>query len=836
MKNFVKNILIVSTLIIFSLQANSQTMKQRVADRLYDELSFFKAVELYQDLAKKEDANIYLIRRTAECYRFLGDSKKSEEWYAKLIEKGTNSTSSSEETINNSGKEVVTEVEAVSEEVVEDANAEVTSAVTDSLETAIEDQEELEVEVSNTRETVPNEADNKVVAEDYYHYAQMLKMNEKYEKANEMMTIFKSMSENNSIAQAHVSKMDYVSELKSNPDRYSIAIMNQKVNTEHSDFGPNYLTVNGETKLLFASARKNMAMLNKDFQWDGSHFLDVYESKLGGDGESTGVKRYSKKIKSKYHEGPVSFSNNGTKMYLTRSNYLNRKKGLDTAKHNNLKLYLSEKDSNGDWGKLSEFPYNNDNYSLGHATVSEDGKTMYFSSDMPGGKGVTDIWKSTFEEGKWTTPVNVEAVNTEGREMFPYLGKEGILYLSSDGNLGLGGLDLYRATPAGESFSEPMNMGFPLNTNYDDFAMIVNSDETEGYFSSNRKGDETYGDDDIYRFKINEPFTPPLCKVKGCALEENTDNKLAGVKVKLINTDTDQIQAAVTTKEDGCYVFEEIPNGNYRVEGTKKDYTTVYKHEFSTEECEGGVMEPANTILKVRECGLIGRILDKTTGLPIPGASIILSDKNNGEVRSLTTDENGEFTDDLIEYDCPGGLLNFDITISKEGYLPKKVNYTKAITEPGIVVVEESLFGILKIGSEISELCGIEDILYDFDKSYIRPDAAIELDKLVRCMNENPEMIVEIGSHTDCRASKRYNKKLSERRAKAAREYVISKGIAPYRIYGRGYGETRLLNGCACEPTNKSDCTEDEHQLNRRTEFRIVSGGNGVQNNSTNSF
>ncbi len=826
MKNFVKNILIVTTLALFSFQVAGQSMKQRVADRLYDELSFFKAVELYKDLAKKEDANIYVTRRTAECYRFLGDSKNSEIWYEKLIGKGSENGESSK--TDSSNEEIIEEVEEV-EEVVEKAK----EIVVDSLGNEVEEAEEA---VEKAVEMKANAEDNKIKAEDYYHYAQMLKMNEKYEKANEMMAVFKSMSGNNSIATAHVEKDNYVTELKSNPDRYSIAIMNQKVNTKHSDFGPNYLTVNGETKLLFASARKNMAMLNKDFQWDGSHFLDVYESKLGGDGESTGVKRFDRSVKSKYHEGPVAFSNNGSKMYLTRSNYLNRKKGLDTARHNNLKLYLSEKDSNGKWGKLSEFPYNSDNFSLGHATVTEDGETMYFSSDMPGGKGVTDIWKSTLEEGKWTTPVNVEAVNTEGREMFPYLGKGGILYLSSDGHLGLGGLDLYRATSTGDGFSKPMNMGFPLNTNFDDFAMIVNADETEGYFSSNRTGDEAYGDDDIYRFKINEPFTPPLCTVKGCALEENTDNKLAGVRVKLINTDTDEVQAAITTKEDGCYEFKDIPNGNYRVEGTKKDYTTVYKHEFSTEECEGGLMEPANTILKVRECGLIGRILDKATGAPIAGATVILSDKNNGQVRTLTTDENGEFSDDLIEYDCPGGLLNFDMTISKDEYLPKKVNYTKAITEPGIVVVEESLFGILKIGTEISSLCGIEDILYDFDKSYIRPDAAVELDKLVKCMNENPEMIVEIGSHTDCRASKRYNEKLSARRAKAAREYVIKKGIAPYRIYGRGYGETRLLNGCACEPTNKSDCTEDEHQLNRRTEFRIVSGGTGVKNNSTNSF
>ncbi len=776
MKNILTKIILLVVFVVLSFVASAQTMKQRVADRLYDELNFFSAVEMYQDLAEKKDASVYVLRRTAECYRLLGKSEESEEWYAKLIEKGSEAS------------------------------------------------------------TMEGSTSNSVTAEDYYHYAQMLKMNEKYAKANEILSVFNSMAADNSIAKANLMDTTYVEKLKANPTRYSIAIMNQKVNTEHSDFGPSYYTVNGETKLIFASARKNMSMMNKDFQWDGSHFLDVYESKLGGDGESTGVKRFSKKVKSKYHEGPMSFSNNGTKMYLTRTNYLNKKTGVDSANHINLKLYLSEKDSNGEWSDLKEFPFNSDEYSLGHATVTEDGKTLYFSSDMPGGKGVTDIWKSEFDGKSWGVPVNVENVNTEGREMFPYIGKEGILYLASDGFAGLGGLDLYRATPSGDEFSEPMNMGFPLNTNFDDFALIVNKEETEGYFSSNRNGEGSYGNDDIYRLKINEPFTPPLCSVKGCALDEESGEKLEGVTVSLINTSTESVYASVVTKEDGCYQFTDIEEGSYRVEGSKDKYTTTYMHSFSTEECKGGMIEPANTKLKLRDCGLLGRILDRSSNEPIAGVMVVMKDKNTGKEKTFTTNENGEFMDDLEGYDCPGGELDYDITISKDGYLPKSISYNKKITEPGVLVLEESLFGILRIGAEISELCGIEDILYDFDKSYIREDASIELDKLVKCMKENPDMIVEIGSHTDCRASKRYNEKLSARRAKSAREYVISKGIEPYRIYGRGYGETRLLNGCECEPTNKSDCSEEEHQLNRRTEFRIVSGGAGVENNSTNSF
>ncbi|MEN8927360.1 MAG: OmpA family protein [Flavobacteriales bacterium] len=809
MKNISKQVILLFVVGLLGFQAQSQSMKQRVADRLYDELSFFKAVELYEDLAKKSSANAYVKRRTAECYRFVGDSKNSEAWYGKLVGETSEDKENSKEG---------------------------TEGVKKAVEDAVDDAADKIEEVANDQDVSAEE--NAIVAEDYYHYAQMLKMNEKYAKANEMMEKFRTFSGNNSIAKAHSSNTDYVTKLKANPDRYTIAIMGDKVNTEHSDFGPNYKTIDGETKITFASARRNMALMNKDFQWDGSHFLDVYQSKLGEDGESTGVEKFDKNVKSKYHEGPASFSNNGSQMYLTRSNYLNRKKGLDTAKHNNLKLYLSEKDSNGKWGKLSEFPYNSDNYSLGHATVTEDGKTMYFSSDMPGGKGVTDIWKSTFEDGRWTQPTNVENVNTEGREMFPYYNQEGMLYFSSDGHTGLGGLDLYRSTQLGGSFSNPVNMGFPLNTNADDFAMIINTEETEGYFSSNRTGGEAKGDDDIYRFKNHEPFPEPPCLVKGCAMEELTKEKLAGVTVNLIDTKIDRVIATIVTDETGCYEFKDLPEGTYKLKGTKKDFTNTYNHEFSSEDCKNGLIEPANTLFKKRDCGLIGKIVDKVSRQPIKNATIVLLDNKNGEVKTVITDENGEFVDDLANYECPGGIIDFDLTIDKEGYLPKKVNYKKAITEPGIVRMEEDLgnVGIFAVGTDVADLCGIEDILYDFNKSYIRPDAAVELDKLVKCMNENPEMIVEIGSHTDCRASRRYNEKLSDRRAKSARKYVVSKGIAPYRIFGKGYGETRLLNGCACEPTNKSDCSEDEHQLNRRTEFRIVSGGANVKNGSTNSF
>ncbi len=760
-KNITTKLLLVLFASVMSFQTQAQGMKERAAASHYDVLAFAKAGEMYAELAAKDKATDVQVRRAAECYRFIGDSKESEKWYRKLS--------------THSG----------------------------------------------------------VKAEDFYHFAQMLKMNEKYDEANKMMAKYASMKPNNTIAKSHGENADYVAKLKSMPNKYNIALF--EVNTPQSDFGPNYYTVDGQTKVIFASARSaNTAALNKKFQWDGSNFLDAYEARTGADGEKVTVKRFDRGIKSKYHEGPVSFSNNGTVMYLTRSNYLNRKKGLDSARHNNLKLYISKKDSNGNWGDLMNFPYNNDMYSTGHATVTEDGKTMYFTSDRPGGKGEQDIWMSKLNGSSWGTPVNVADINTEGREMFPYIGNDGTLYFSSDGYSGLGGLDVYRATASGDaSFDEPENMMYPLNTNHDDFGLIINQAQTEGYFSSNRDGDDAVGDDDIYRFQMLIPFKPKFYTIKGCA-KTQSEEVIANTTIKLVNTETGETITKLLS-ESGCYEFENVPAGKYKIEGNKSQWKKISDFEFDTDDYDNVNIENADVYLEAPKCSLLGAVVDANNGEPLSEVLVAIKDKRTGITKTYVTDDKGQFTDPLNNIPCPGGLLDYEITLEKKGYFPKTVDFRHAIVKPGVVDLSAFLGGPIPM-RDGGNFCDINPILYDFDKSFIRPDAAVELDKLVACMKANPDIVVEIGSHTDCRATKSYNVALSNRRAKAARAYVIKKGIAANRIFGKGYGEERLLKNCPCEPTNESDCSEELHQLNRRTEFRIVSGGANVKNNSTNSF
>lgn len=769
-----KKTLLTLIITLFCFNSFSQ-LKQKVADRLYDELAFFKAVELYEDLAGSKRATAYQVRRTAECYRLIGDYKSAETWYSKLVEMSD------------------------------------------------------------------------ITAEDHYYYAQMLKSNENYKMANVQMEKFYEKASGNSIAAAHHDNINYADELKVDADRFDIKLL-KKVNTEDSDFGPNYYEENGEKMITFASSRRNMNALNKTSNWDGSHFLDIYQVKLDEKGDATSnVGVFNKDVRSKYHEGPVTFVTYEDKeeMYLTRSNYFEKKKALSKKRHNNLKIFYATRDKGStEWGELKPFHYNNDEYSVGHATLSRDGRIMYFVSDMPKfragnanmNRGETDIWMCERKsDGTWDFPENVKSINTEGKEMFPHVGSTGILYFASDGHVGLGGLDLYRAEPnEDKTFEKPLNMGYPLNTNYDDFAFIVNDDETEGYFSSNRESDQAKGDDDIYKVSILYPFGPKLFTIRGSVIDDKTEEKLAGATVKIVNTETGEIIKEVLADANGDYELIGIPEGEYKIVAEKDQYNLVTAFEFSTDDYKKREIVDANVRLRKGECGLIGTVTDAEKGTPISDVKVTVTNNISGERIEYLTDINGGFKDDLNGIPCPGGLIDYSISFEKDGYFPKEIEFKYRITKEGIINLNEFIEKLdlqAKTGT-VNEFCKIGDILFDFDKHKIRPDAAAELDKLVACMNQYPEMVIEIGSHTDCRGKPDYNRRLSDKRAKSSMKYVISQGISKDRIFGRGYGEDRLIEKCS----RCYSCSEDQHQVNRRTEFRIVSGGDGVENNSSNSF
>jgi outer membrane protein OmpA-like peptidoglycan-associated protein len=221
---------------------------------------------------------------------------------------------------------------------------------------------------------------------------------------------------------------------------------------------------------------------------------------------------------------------------------------------------------------------------------------------------------------------------------------------------------------------------------------------------------------------------------------------------------------------------------------------------------------------------LTGTITDRETKEKLDSVHVRIVDKKSGQEIYNDYTKVGLFQN-LMRDNKFNDEMALDIHISKPNYLGKLVHFKTTVTDSGEIVLNQTIdlaIDKIKVGVDVAKVLKLNPIYYDFDKSDIRPDAAIELDKVVEAMVESPAIVIELGSHTDCRGKSKMNQNLSERRAKSAVDYIVSKGIDKSRIYSKGYGESKLLNKCACEGAKKSSCSEEEHQLNRRTEFIIV--------------
>jgi len=329
-----------------------------------------------------------------------------------------------------------------------------------------------------------------IIPEDYYNYAMVLKINGKFTESNKWMDKFAELKPNDLRAKDYsLNKNEFVNLTKDNGE---FKIVNQHINTGADDFGTCYYK-NG---IVFASSRSSK-MFPRKYKWSGKPFCDLYFSEVI-DGQMKSPNNFSKKLNGKLHDGPASFSNNGTFIAFTRNNY------NDKSKDNIVELQIwfsTYKD--GKWLKPEPFAYNNSEYSVGQPCLTADGNTMYFTSDMPGGYGGADIYRSTKNNiGEWSKPENLGTkINTEGDEMYPFFIEHNqTLLFSSNGRFGLGGLDIFISAFNGIGFDRAYNAGTPLNTQYDDFAAIVNDSMSKGYFSSNRAGGS--GGDDIYSFDL----------------------------------------------------------------------------------------------------------------------------------------------------------------------------------------------------------------------------------------------------------------------------------------------------------------------------------------------
>lgn len=586
----------------------------------------------------------------------------------------------------------------------------------------------------------------------------------------------------------------------SQQEKYDIKLAN--FNSEFSDFS----AIIFEGDIIYVSDKNSKTVKNKKDPASKRNFCNLFS-----DSKNPKIISLLDKINTIYHEGPISVSADGNMVFFTRNSFFQKEKRYTDDRVMPLQIFYI-KFENGKWSNEFDFPVNSTLYSTGHPSLSVDGKYLYFTSDMPGGFGGTDIYRILLGNGVWGLPENLgENVNSSENEMFPYISKDNILYFSSNSMDGFGGLDVWYSILNNNTFSLKANMGSPINSVYDDFALteFYRYDKVfAGYFCSNRpKGS---GLDDIYEWRYTvKPF-----EIQG--IVTNTKGETIPDS-KLFFTLSDSIQIETKTDSNGKYSVPAIRNSLYLIE-TKNEQYFSNNYNLKTEADEN--IEIQNYNIQLEEFPKFKIKPIETDGTPIEGMTVNIRCRNEDVFTGVSSK-------DWIFWEFPrqyhkGDSIHLVVNFTKTGYLNKKVNFDIVIENGGEIVIpkEKETVLITKVeqNMEVSKILELNPIYYDYDKWNIRPDAAIELDKVIKFLNDNPDLTIELSSHTDSRGNDDYNLQLSDKRAKSAAEY-LKKGLKnPKQIYGKGYGETKLVNKCV----NGVDCTDKEHELNRRTEFRIV--------------
>jgi outer membrane protein OmpA-like peptidoglycan-associated protein len=284
-----------------------------------------------------------------------------------------------------------------------------------------------------------------------------------------------------------------------------VVLRSLKGNSTYSDFGLSFL--DGETA-VFASSRVGNTIVKRVWAGNKQPFLELYQAKLDEKGELTDIRLFSNNINTRYHESNAVFTKDGKTVFFSADNLEGNRLVRDAAGMVNIQLYKARINGDGEWVDIEKLPFNDDGFSTGHPALSSDESRLYFISDRPGGLGATDIyWASLNADGTFGDLQHLAApVNTSGRELFPYVGQNDILYYASDASGGNGGLDIYAVQTDPAGFSEsPKHLGSPVNSEADDFALVFNADHSTAYLSSNRKGGQ--GDDDMY---ILQGWEPPV--------------------------------------------------------------------------------------------------------------------------------------------------------------------------------------------------------------------------------------------------------------------------------------------------------------------------------------
>ncbi len=551
------------------------------------------------------------------------------------------------------------------------------------------------------------------------HLAQMLHAEGKYGAAIKAYEEFLTRCPSSEIAKSGLAGSRIAANMKKDPTRY--VVKNAKLfNSRRADFAPMFH--GEENDVLYFTTTNEKVMGTRRSEITGMKKSDIWMSKKDEQGIWQRPEAVEGELNSELDEGIVSFSPDGSTMYLTKAR---REPNANTG----VEIYTSQR-SDAQWSAPVKFEITSDTLSsYGHPAVSPDGTYLYFTSDMPGGSGGKDLWRVNIKERAGSLENLGEFINTPGDEMFPYMRTDSILYFASDGHPGMGGLDIFKATLTPSGGWSVVNMGSPMNSPSDDFGITFGEGES-GYFSSNRNDGRGY--DHIYSFEL-----PDLQIV---------------------------ISGWVLDKDE-----EPIPNAIIRIVG------------------------------------------------------------NDGSNQKAVARDDGSFSFPLQRG------VKYVMLAGAKGFLNAKQEFTSDTAE------EDAEYGVDFILASINKPVVIENIFYDFDKATLRPESKTALDEMAQMLRDNPNVTIEMASHTDRKGSDEYNLDLSHRRAQSVIDYLIAAGISPDRLQPQGYGESRpktITKKLAREypQFKEGDILNEDYifaipladqeiadQINRRTEFQVLS-------------
>lgn len=629
--------------------------------------------------------------------------------------------------------------------------------------------------------------------ETYIMYSQVLTADRNYSKAKSILQEAEKVYPDFDELKDRIYALNII--VESRADSSGIVQKVKMINSPYSDYSAAYW----KDGLVFSSARKDKGNQRTDGR-TGQGFSDLYYSEF--DISKASHKSPSvlpSKVNSSDNDGVFTYDSKNHIAYWTRC----------TSKPGKCQIYFSTYNSvTNKWSKAEKVEFMNKEFDYGHPFINEDGSVLYFTSNMPGGYGKNDIWKVKRKtDGFWGVPVNLgKEVNSAKDEVFPTMYGDTLLFFSSDYKNTYGGLDLYFSILNGVTFSNPVNIGLPINSAADDFSLIFREGERGGYFTSNR---DVKSSDDIYSFS----GFPIKIMFEGNVYHEADGKPIDNSMIVYVGQS--EVFDTTYTDEKGYFKIYLDAYDKYLITVSADNF---FNHEqvFETESAElifkkpPQIVKDINLSMKSYPCGISGLVTNRETGEPMMGVLVSLEGDSDYST-FVKTDFRGGYSFNGLKPD-----KIYTIRTGKNGYFSEsrvcklpKVNRETVFSRSNGYDMD---FQLLKIQTKTEVT--LSNIYYDLNKATLRETSKIELNKLASMIKETPGIVIQINAHTDERGRAEYNMKLSAERANSVVNYLVLNGVERNRLIAKGFGETMLLIENA---TN-----EDEHQANRRTTFSVV--------------